>query len=184
MWTVTLNGWLPPGPPGLFCWSSLTSFDIGISFLVSAVCQVDDRCLASESGRLENFVRAGISSRLSRIIDAVLGLLGAGGSILAIPALVYGVGISLAAAVPVSLLVVAVSAVGAVAARLRTGVIRWPVTLIFAATSVPAAFAGTALGPGRRRRRGDRPRPRPRRRPHGQLRHPHRPRQDDADSRR
>jgi len=43
-------------------------------------------------------------------IGAALGLLGAGGSILAIPALVYGVGLPLSSAIPTSLLVVAVSA--------------------------------------------------------------------------
>jgi len=44
-----------------------------------------------------------------------------------------------------SLLVVAISAAGGVVARLRAGVIRWPVALVFAAASVPAAFAGTAI---------------------------------------
>jgi len=80
------------------------------------------------------------------VIGAALGLLGAGGSILAIPALVYGVGLPLPAAIPTSLLVVAVSAAGGLVARWRSKVIRWPVALVFAATSVPAAFAGTALG--------------------------------------
>jgi hypothetical protein len=86
------------------------------------------------------------------VIGAALGLLGAGGSILAIPALVYGVGLPLHAAIPTSLLVVAVSAAGGLVARWRSKVIRWPVALVFAAASVPAAFAGTALGkllPGR-----------------------------------
>ncbi|MET8762902.1 sulfite exporter TauE/SafE family protein [Lentzea sp. NPDC004782] len=80
------------------------------------------------------------------VIGAVLGTLGAGGSILAVPALVYGVGVPLATAVPTSLIVVAVSALGGLAVRWRTGAIRWPVALVFTATSIPAAFAGTALG--------------------------------------
>ncbi|MET8846852.1 sulfite exporter TauE/SafE family protein [Amycolatopsis sp. NPDC004625] len=80
------------------------------------------------------------------VIGAALGLLGAGGSILAIPALVYGVGVPLGAAIPTSLLVVAVSAAGGLAARWRSKVIRRPVALVFAAASVPAAFGGTALG--------------------------------------
>ena len=58
------------------------------------------------------------------VIGAALGLLGAGGSILAVPALVYGVGQPVAAAVFGSLLVVSVSAAGGVAARLRSGMIR------------------------------------------------------------
>ncbi|SDN04000.1 sulfite exporter TauE/SafE family protein [Allokutzneria albata] len=80
------------------------------------------------------------------VIGAVLGMLGAGGSILAVPALVYGVGMPLSSAVPTSLLVVAVSALGGLAVRWRLGVIRWPVALVLTAAGVPAAFAGTALG--------------------------------------
>ena len=46
---------------------------------------------------------------LGLIIGVLLGLLGGGGSILAVPALVYGAGVPLAAAVPTSLLVVGIS---------------------------------------------------------------------------
>ena len=87
-----------------------------------------------------------LSALFGLVIGAVLGALGAGGSILAVPALVYGVGLPLATAIPTSLIVVAVSALGGLAARRRTGAIRWPVALVFTATSIPAAFAGTALG--------------------------------------
>ena len=87
-----------------------------------------------------------LAAAFGLVIGAALGLLGAGGSILAIPALVYGVGVPLGSAIPTSLLVVAVSAAGGLAARWRSKVIRWPVALVFAAASVPAAFAGTALG--------------------------------------
>lgn len=80
------------------------------------------------------------------LVGAVLGVLGAGGSILTIPALVYGVGLPFSSAVPTSLVVVTVSALGGLAARWRAGVIRWPVALVFAVASVPAAFGGTALG--------------------------------------
>jgi len=80
------------------------------------------------------------------VIGAALGLLGAGGSILAVPALVYGVGQPVAAALFGSLLVVSVSAAGGVAARLRSGMIRWPVALVFGAAGIPTAFAGAALG--------------------------------------
>lgn len=80
------------------------------------------------------------------IVGALLGLLGAGGSILTIPALVYGVGMPLHSAIPTSLLVVALSAAAGLIARWRSNVIRWPVALVFAVASVPAAFAGTALG--------------------------------------
>lgn len=80
------------------------------------------------------------------IIGLALGLLGAGGSILAVPALVYGVGQPLPTAIPTSLAVVAVSAVGGIAPRARRAHVRWPVALVFGAAGIPAAFAGTALG--------------------------------------
>ncbi|NHD17796.1 MULTISPECIES: sulfite exporter TauE/SafE family protein [unclassified Actinopolyspora] len=80
------------------------------------------------------------------IIGLALGLLGAGGSILAVPALVYGVGQPLQMAIPTSLAVVAISSVGGIAPRERRAHVQWPVALVFGAAGVPAAFAGTALG--------------------------------------
>lgn len=79
------------------------------------------------------------------LIGAALGLLGGGGSILAVPALVYGVGESVPEAVTASLFIVGVSsAVGAVP-RVRARQIRWPVALVFGAAGVGTAFAGTAV---------------------------------------
>ncbi|MDQ0379084.1 sulfite exporter TauE/SafE family protein [Amycolatopsis thermophila] len=80
------------------------------------------------------------------VIGLVLGLLGAGGSILAVPALVYGVGQPLQAAIPTSLVVVALSSLGGLVPRERRRAVRWPVSLVFGAAGVPAAFGGTALG--------------------------------------
>jgi uncharacterized membrane protein YfcA len=78
-------------------------------------------------------------------IGAALGLLGGGGSILAVPALVYGVDEPVAQAVTTSLFVVGVSsAVGAVP-RARAGQVRWPIAGIFGAAGVATAFAGTAV---------------------------------------
>ena len=62
---------------------------------------------------------------LGLVIGVLLGLLGGGGSILAVPALVYGAGVPLAAAVPMSLLVVGVSSATALLPRLRTGQVQW-----------------------------------------------------------
>lgn len=80
------------------------------------------------------------------VIGLALGLLGAGGSILAVPALVYGVGQPLQTAIPTSLAVVAVSALGGLLPRERRGAVRWPVALVFGAAGTPAAFGGAALG--------------------------------------
>ena len=102
---------------------------------------------------------------LGLLIGILLGLFGGGGSILAVPALVYGVGLPLAAAVPTSLLVVGISAATAVLPRLRQ--VQWRLAAVFGATGAVAAFGGAALNrhlrpsgraarlrraPGRRRR--------------------------------
>ncbi len=80
------------------------------------------------------------------VIGTALGLLGAGGSILAVPALVYGVGQPLQAAIPTSLAVVAVSSLGGVLPRERRRAVQWRVAAVFGTAGIPAAFAGTALG--------------------------------------
>ncbi|MEB3369839.1 sulfite exporter TauE/SafE family protein [Saccharopolyspora mangrovi] len=80
------------------------------------------------------------------VIGLMLGLLGAGGSILAVPALVYGVGQPLETAIPTSLAIVALSSVSGLLPRQRRNAVQWPVALVFGAAGVPAAFAGTALG--------------------------------------
>lgn len=80
------------------------------------------------------------------LIGALLGLLGGGGSILAVPALVYGVGLDMRQAIPVSLLVVGIaSAVGAVP-KIRAGQIQWRLAGIFAALGIPATFVGALVG--------------------------------------
>ena len=80
---------------------------------------------------------------LGLVIGALLGLLGGGGSILAVPVLVYAAGLPLAEAVPTSLLVVGITSAGAVLPRLRQ--VQWRLAAIFGATGSAAAFAGTAL---------------------------------------
>ena len=84
-----------------------------------------------------------VSLALGLVIGALLGLLGGGGSILAVPALVYGLGQPLSVAVPTSLLVVGISSATAVLPRLRQ--VQWRLAAIFGATGAAAAFAGTAV---------------------------------------
>ena len=62
---------------------------------------------------------------LGLVIGALVGLLGGGGSILAVPALVYAAGQSLPQAIATSLLVVGITAVVALLPRLRTGQVAW-----------------------------------------------------------
>jgi uncharacterized protein len=80
---------------------------------------------------------------LGLVIGVLLGLLGGGGSILAVPALVYGAGLPLAAAVPTSLLVVGVSSATALLPRLRE--VSWRIAGVFGAAGALAAFAGAAV---------------------------------------
>lgn len=82
---------------------------------------------------------------LGLAIGVLLGLLGGGGSILAVPALVYGAGMPLTAAVPTSLLVVGISSAAAILPRLRSGEVAWRIAGGFGASGAAAAFAGAAV---------------------------------------
>ena len=83
---------------------------------------------------------------LGLTVGILLGLLGGGGSILAVPILVYALGFPLPEAIPTSLLVIGVASAvgghlqGAGAAH------RMATRAIFAATGVLGTLAGTALG--------------------------------------
>ncbi|MCF3130055.1 sulfite exporter TauE/SafE family protein [Streptomyces olivochromogenes] len=72
-----------------------------------------------------------------------LGALGGGGSVLAVPALIYLLGFTPAAATTAALVVVAVTSGTALAAHAREGTVRWRAGLVFAAAGlVPAAVGG------------------------------------------
>lgn len=81
---------------------------------------------------------------LGAAVGVVLGLLGGGGSILAVPALVYGLGQPVGQAVPTSLLVVAVAAGWGASTHWRDGEVRWRLAVTFAAAGALAALAGAA----------------------------------------
>jgi hypothetical protein len=82
---------------------------------------------------------------LGAVMGVLLGLLGGGGSILAVPALLYGVGMPLSAAVPTSLLVVGISSATGVLPRLRTGQVQWRIAAVFGVAGAATAFAGAAV---------------------------------------
>lgn len=87
-----------------------------------------------------------ISLIAGAVIGTLLGLLGGGGSILAVPALVYVIQLNVKQAIPISLIVVAAaSAVGAIP-RLRAGQVQWRLAAVFATAGIPATFVGTAIG--------------------------------------
>lgn len=75
-------------------------------------------------------------------IGGALGALGGGGSILAVPALVYGLGMPVRQAIPTSLLVVGLTAAGAAAAHVRAGTVWFRTAAVFAAAGIVGSFAG------------------------------------------
>lgn len=81
---------------------------------------------------------------LGLVVGALLGLVGGGGSILAVPALVYGVGLPLSEAIPTSLIVVGAASAVAVLPRLKKG-IHWRIALVVGAFGIPTAYLGTQV---------------------------------------
>jgi uncharacterized membrane protein YfcA len=82
---------------------------------------------------------------LSVAIGLSLGLLGGGGSILAVPVLLHVVGLAAKPAIATSLLVVAAASFAAMAVHARAGRVRYRVGATFGATSMVGAFAGGHL---------------------------------------
>lgn len=81
------------------------------------------------------------------IVGFALGLLGGGGSILAVPLLIYVVGMKdTHLAIGTSALAVAVNAFANLVAHSRAGTVKWPCAVVFAISGVAGAAAGAALG--------------------------------------
>ncbi|MFE1560588.1 sulfite exporter TauE/SafE family protein [Streptomyces sp. NPDC058734] len=77
------------------------------------------------------------------LVGLALGSLGAGGSILTVPALIYLLGFSPAEATTASLIIVIATSLTALLAHARAGTVRWRAGLLFAAAGLlPAAAAG------------------------------------------
>ncbi|MBW8793617.1 MAG: sulfite exporter TauE/SafE family protein [Streptomyces sp.] len=77
------------------------------------------------------------------VTGLALGALGGGGSVLAVPALIYLLGFSPAAATTASLVVVTVTSATALVAHARGGAVRWRAGAVFAAAGIlPAAIGG------------------------------------------
>jgi hypothetical protein len=75
-------------------------------------------------------------------VGVSLGLLGGGGSILAVPLLVYIAGLPAKEAIATSLLVVGATSAVAVVPHARAGRVRWRTGLIFGAAGMTGAYAG------------------------------------------
>jgi hypothetical protein len=81
------------------------------------------------------------------VVGFSLGLIGGGGSILAVPLLIYVVGIrNPHVAIGTSALAVGVNALANLFGHWRRGNVKWPCAAVFASAGVLGAFAGSSLG--------------------------------------
>lgn len=78
-------------------------------------------------------------------LGLLLGLLGGGGSILLVPALVYAVGVEAGEAIATSLLVVGATSAMAMVSHARAGHVRWRTGLFFGAGGMVGAYLGGRL---------------------------------------
>ncbi|MER5793113.1 sulfite exporter TauE/SafE family protein [Streptomyces sp. NPDC001980] len=79
------------------------------------------------------------------VTGLALGALGGGGSVLAVPALIYLLGFTPAAATTASLVVVTVTSATALVAHAREGEVRWRAGAVFAAAGIGPAAVGGAV---------------------------------------
>jgi len=81
------------------------------------------------------------------LVGVMQGLVGGGGSILAVPLLVYLVGVPSAhVAIGTSAVAVALNAASGLATHARLGTVKWPCALVFSAAGVAGALLGAKLG--------------------------------------
>ncbi|MBC3193426.1 sulfite exporter TauE/SafE family protein [Pseudonocardia sp. C8] len=86
-----------------------------------------------------------MAGALGLVVGLVIGTLGGGGGVLAVPALVYALGQDGRTATTGSIVVVGIISVVGVLARLRERTIDWRTGIAFGASGVPTAWAGTLL---------------------------------------
>jgi uncharacterized protein len=88
-----------------------------------------------------------LGSLSGALVGFSLGLVGGGGSILAVPLMVYLVGVADPhVAIGTSAITVAANAALNLANHARGGNVKWPCASVFAATGVAGAFGGSILG--------------------------------------
>lgn len=96
---------------------------------------------------LLNLTQVALSLASGSLVGFSLGLVGGGGSILAVPLLVYLVGVSSPhIAIGTSALAVAANAAANLANHAREGHVKWRCALVLSAAGVVGAFLGSSLG--------------------------------------
>lgn len=89
-----------------------------------------------------------LSALMGTVIGFILGIFGSGGSILAIPLFVYGLGLEPKSAITTSLVVVAFTAVIGAISQFRGGNVNVRMALIFGAVGIFGALLGARLSLG------------------------------------
>ena len=93
------------------------------------------------------FTQTALAVASGSVVGFSLGLVGGGGSILAVPLLVYVVGVgSPHLAIGTSTVAVSASAAMNLLGHARAHTVKWPCALVFAAAGVAGAAVGAALG--------------------------------------
>lgn len=87
----------------------------------------------------------GLAAALGLLVGTVIGALGGGGGVLAVPALVYLLGQDARHATTGSLLIVGVTALAGALARARAGSVRWGTGTAIGVAGVGAAYLGSLL---------------------------------------
>ena len=80
------------------------------------------------------------------LVGLVLGLIGGGGSILAVPLLVYAVGVPSHIAIGTAAFAVALNALASLGLHARRGPIRWPCAIVFSLAGIVGALTGAVCG--------------------------------------
>src|SRR6201992_4539674 len=92
-------------------------------------------------------MQAGLGIASGALVGFSLGLIGGGGSILAVPLMVYVVGVADAhLAIGTSAIAVAANAAFNLSHHARGGTVRWSCALPFAAAGIIGAFVGSLFG--------------------------------------
>jgi uncharacterized membrane protein YfcA len=86
-----------------------------------------------------------IALALGLVVGIILALTGAGGGILAVPLLVFGVGIGLAQAAPIGLLAVGMAAALGALLGLRQGIVRYRAAIVIAGAGMLLSPVGLVL---------------------------------------
>ncbi|QEO17428.1 sulfite exporter TauE/SafE family protein [Acetobacter vaccinii] len=96
---------------------------------------------------LSSVFHLGLEALSGALVGFTLGLIGGGGSILAVPLMVYVVGVADAhVAIGTSALAVAINALAGLVQHARKQTVKWRCAAIFASCGVVGAFLGAGLG--------------------------------------